>query len=397
MISQSSGQTLFIAHIVYSLDTGGLENGLVNLINRTQGDELRHMVICLTVSGNFSERIVHDNVPIIELRKPAGHSVKTYCRLRRLIKKYRPNIIHSRNLAALESQIACLGLRGIRRVHGEHGRDVNDLEGKNWKYNALRRLSRLWIDQYFAVSRELALWLTSQIGVSKNRIVQRSNGVDSTIFRPREHASRVPETMPHRFSRDPVKVVGTVGRLVAIKDQITLIRSFALVLKQLSDSPIELRLMIVGGGPLHSVLASEAERLGVSAQIWFAGDRSDVSDLLQWMHVFVLPSIAEGVSNTLLEAMATGLPVVSTGVGGATEIIESGLNGYLVDVGDYQSIAILIERLVSKPSLAEAIGREARATVEMKFGWSTAIEKYVEVYRRLVSRETKPRIESQLL
>jgi len=397
VISQSSGQALFIAHIVYSLDTGGLENGLVNLINRTQGDEFRHMVICLTVSGNFSERIVHDNVPIIELRKPAGHSLKTYCRLRRLIKKYRPDIIHSRNLAALESQIAGLGLRGIKRVHGEHGRDVNDLEGKNWKYNALRRLSRLWIDQYFAVSRELALWLASQIGVSKSRIVQRSNGVDSTIFHPREYASKVPEKMPHRFSRDPVKVVGTVGRLVAIKDQITLIRGFALVLKHLSDSPIELRLMIVGGGPLHSVLAAEAERLDVSSQVWFAGDRADVSDLLQWMHVFVLPSIAEGVSNTLLEAMATGLPVVSTGVGGASEIIESGLNGYLVDVGDYQNIAILIERLVLKPKLAEAIGREARATVEMKFGWSTAIEKYVEVYRRLVSRETKPRIESQLL
>ncbi|MGH1374015.1 MAG: TIGR03088 family PEP-CTERM/XrtA system glycosyltransferase [Cellvibrionaceae bacterium] len=392
-MNETQVEPTLIAHIVYSLDTGGLENGLVNLINRGTNDEFKHMVICLTNSGRFSRRITVANVPIIELRKPAGHSLKTYRQLRRIIQRYRPQIIHSRNLAALESQVATLGLLGVRRVHGEHGRDINDPQGTNWKYNALRRVSRLWIHQYFAVSRELSEWLTGRIGVPQERIVQQCNGVDCRDFSPRSGVNDPLPEIPSEFSGATHKIIGTVGRLVPIKDQITLIRAFSQAYSRLSEQGISAKLLIVGDGPLKPSLQREAEDLGIAEHCWFTGDRSDVNALLKRMDVFVLPSIAEGVSNTLLEAMATGLPVISTAVGGAPDIIEPSINGHLVSVGDTHAIASLIAKILSD-SENSTLGDRARDKVDSEYSWPVTINRYLEVYRSLLinksENNTKP-------
>ncbi len=385
-------EPVLIAHIVFSLDTGGLENGLVNLINRGTNSEFKHMVICLTNSGSFSERISVPNVPIIELKKPEGHSLKTYLQLRRVIKQYRPSIIHSRNLAALESQIATLGLTGICRVHGEHGRDINDPQGTNWKYNALRRLSRLWIDQYFAVSRELSEWLTARVGIPQKRIVQQSNGVDCRVFSPASDRRKIPQGAPKSFAQQEQKIIGTVGRLVPIKDQITLIRAFAQVQSQLKNDTA--RLMIVGGGPLAQQLHQHALALGMEDKTWFTGDRDDVNELLKSMDVFVLPSIAEGVSNTLLEAMATGIPVIATAVGGAPDIIEPSINGYLVDVGDHKTIASLITSILSTEE-DSSLGLKAREKVNSEFSWPVTINRYLDVYRSLLASSSENKIKPQ--
>ncbi len=378
-----------IAHIVFSLDTGGLENGLVNLINRGTTDEFKHMVICLTNSGRFSQRISVPSVPIIELDKPPGHSLRTYIRLRNIIKEYRPSVIHSRNLAALEAQISTLGLAGMVRIHGEHGRDINDPLGTNWKYNALRRVSRLWIDQYFAVSRELSQWLETRVGVPPTRIVQQCNGVDCHEFSPRSTNSTVPSVVPEAFARKDQKTIGTVGRLVPIKDQLTLVRAFALAEPQLKARGIDARLMIVGDGPLRELLHAEAANQGVDHLTWFAGDRDDVNRLLKCMDVFVLPSIAEGVSNTLLEAMATGLPVISTAVGGAPDIIEPEVDGYLVNVGDDQKMAERIVHILSETEAATDMGLNARRKVDRDYSWPVTVHRYLDVYRTLTSPALK--------
>lgn len=385
---------VLVAHIVYSLDTGGLENGLVNLINRGSNDEFRHMVICLTGSGNFSQRITVSDVPIVELHKPEGHSLRTYYQLRQVIKQYRPQIVHSRNLAALESQVATLGLTGIRRVHGEHGRDINDPQGTNWKYNALRRVSRLWIDQYFAVSRELQEWLNIRIGVPETRVVQQANGVDCQVFSPLSQSKPKPQGAPSFFLNHGEKVVGTVGRLVPIKDQLTLVRAFSLARQQLASRGVSLQLMIVGGGPLGESLRQEVIKLNIEDSVWLTGDRDDVADLLQCMDVFVLPSIAEGVSNTLLEAMATGLPVIATAVGGAPDIIENSENGYLVSVGDKDAISRNIIKILSLLKGAE-LGVKARQKVEAEYSWPVTIDRYLDVYRSLKLEKSVNKIKPQ--
>lgn len=386
MTESSIDNAPLIAHLVFSLETGGLENGLVNLINRSSKYNFRHIVICLTTSGAFSRRITQNNVDIVELKKPDGHSLSTLIKLRKLIKQCRPSIVHSRNLAALEYQIATLGLPGIKRIHGEHGRDINDPHGKNWKYNLLRRFSPLWIDRYITVSRELELWLSECIGISSNVITCQANGVDCDIFSEKSNQRKTTLTTKEN-SLDIVDcyVIGTVGRLAAIKDQESLIAAFAKVVAILNREKKQLCLLIVGDGPLRKHLEDYAKTLGVLHFVRFCGNRDDVSDLLKIMDVFVLPSIAEGVSNTLLEAMATGLPVIATAVGGAPDIINSGINGFLVNVGNREEIANRLIACFVDRNRAYTIGCNGRETVKRYYNWSDAIENYYQIYRDLTA------------
>ena len=147
-----------VAHVVYRFDTGGLENGIVNLINHMPTSAYRHLVVALTeVVPGFARRIERDDVKFIALHKPPGHGAKLYPQLFRLFREQRPAIVHTRNLAALECQVPA-ALAGVPvRIHGEHGRDVGDLDGTRWRYQWLRRAYRPFVHKYVALSRDLAI------------------------------------------------------------------------------------------------------------------------------------------------------------------------------------------------------------------------------------------------
>ncbi len=383
-----------IAHIVFALDTGGLENGLVNIINRTSTSQLRHMVICLTSSGRFSERIqLRDQVPVIELRKPPGHSLATFWRLWCVLRQYKPDIVHSRNLAALECQWITLLLPGIKRVHSEHGRGVADLHGTNWKNNLLRKLSRPLIHHYVAVSQDLKAWLEKTIGVRPDKVSQIYNGVDFDQFSANdkvhkklsktESSFRDPGRSPPQYDEENL-VIGTVGRLTAVKDQRLIFEAIA-HLKQSGRWCNNIRILIVGGGDLRQELESLADTLELSDITHFTGDRDDVNSLLQLMDIFVLPSLTEGISNTLLEAMASELPVVATRVGGTPEIIEDGQQGFLIPSRNSQALADALYKLIHDKSLRTAMGQRGRTNVEVNFNWENTINFFSALYLNLAA------------
>jgi sugar transferase (PEP-CTERM/EpsH1 system associated) len=158
-----------VAHVVYRFDVGGLENGLVNLINHMPSDTYRHVVISLTEITDFRRRIGRDDVQLLALKKAPGHTLWIYPQLFRLFRELRPVIVHSRNLAALEVVVPAWAAGVPVRIHGEHGRDVGDLDGSNRKYQWLRRCYRPFVTHYIALSRDLEHYLTSRVGMSPGR------------------------------------------------------------------------------------------------------------------------------------------------------------------------------------------------------------------------------------
>jgi sugar transferase (PEP-CTERM/EpsH1 system associated) len=372
-----------VAHIIYSLATGGLENGLVNILNRSPSDRYRHVIICITTAHEFAQRITAEDVQVIELHKREGHDLGFYWRLRQVLKELQPNIVHSRNLAALESQLCGLGLGNIRRVHGEHGREINDLDGSNWKYLQFRRLMRLFIHQYITVSQDLQQWLIDSVGVREDRVSHIYNGVDQACFAPLD--TRPLALLPQQWQAlDGMLIVGTVGRLTPVKDQQLLLRAVAQLRDDRPEFSSQLRVVIVGDGPLRADLAKLVTELKLEDLVWMAGDRDDVSALLCTLDVFVLPSLAEGVSNTVLEAMASGLPVIATAAGGNIELVEEGFNGSLFPVGDYHALAQALGGLLDDDEMRAMQGKNARDRVCQRFDWDRTVEAYLAVYDALI-------------
>ncbi|KFI22381.1 TIGR03088 family PEP-CTERM/XrtA system glycosyltransferase [Nitrosococcus oceani] len=370
-----------IVHVIFRLQTGGLENGLVNLINHT-ADRYRHVIICLRDSTEFARRIRQPGLAIYALHKREGKDVALYFRLWRLLRSLKPHIVHTRNLAALEMQ-GPAALAGVPiRIHGEHGWDIHDPEGKNWRYRWLRRLYQPLIHQYIALSQPIVSYLREKVGISPARIKHIYNGVDTRRFHPQRDRSSI---LPADFTGESSLIIGTVGRLEMIKDQLTLVQAFINLVRRLPKDKNNLRLVIVGEGSLRPRLEALVAEADMAHLVWFAGERADVPALLQAMNLFVLPSLAEGISNTILEAMATGLPVVATRVGGNPELVIDTVTGYLVPSSDSEAMAKALERYAKNRKLAVEQGCEARRCIEERFGINAMVEQYAVLYDTLLA------------
>ena len=366
-----------IAHVVYHFGTGGLENGLINLINRLPRDRFRHVIISLTDHTEFRGRIERGDVAFFDLHKPPGHSHGWMRRLYRLLRELSPDLIHTRNLNAVEAQFVAALARVPARLHGEHGRDVFDLEGKNWKYNLLRRAARPLVRHYTCVSRDLASWLRDTVGVPPSRLTQIYNGVDSDKFHPCGAAR--PRLGPESFLEGAACVIGSIGRMVAVKDYPTLVRAFIQLCRQ-SGNSAGLRLLIVGDGPARGTCQEMLDQAGLSGQAWLPGNRDDTAELLRAMDVFVLPSLGEGISNTILEAMASGLPVIATAVGGNPELVAAGETGALFAPGDAAGLARTLLDYAADPERRRREGAAARQRIERDFSLVRMAAAYQAVY-----------------
>ena len=374
--------TVHIVHIVHRFDTGGMENGMVNLFNTLSPERYRHTVVALTDFSDFRRRITAQQVEFYALHRAPGLGLGWMLRLWKLLRQLKPDLVHTRNLAALEAQVvaAAAGIRAT--VHGEHGRDVFDLHGQNWKYNLIRRAIRPLVSNYIAVSRDLETWLREVIHVPPHKLTQIYNGVDNQKFQPRVGAR--PE-----FAHPNSIVFGSVGRMVEVKDYPTLTRAFIKMVHQQPDRRDRARLVIVGEGPAREVCLNLLQQAGLSHLAWLPGERQDIADIMQALDVFVLPSKNEGISNTILEALASGLPVIATAVGGNVELVENDVNGMLVHPGDVTGMAQALLSYLDTPARIAEHGGHARRQAELRFSIPAMAAAYAAVYdRTLGSRQT---------
>jgi sugar transferase (PEP-CTERM/EpsH1 system associated) len=369
-----------IVHIVFRFDYGGLENGLVNVITGSQA-AFRHAVIALTEATDFSKRLPQ-GVPVFALGKRPGKDPGAYWRLFKLLRVLRPAAVHTRNIGTLDCAFVAFLARVPRRIHGEHGWDIFDPDGTNRRYRLMRRVLSRFVHSFVTVSADLRRWLVEVVGIPAEKVLHIYNGVDTDKFRPLTEPDR--GTLPEELLRPDSVVVGSVTRFSTIKDPLNLVEAF---IRARASAPgaDTLRLVMIGDGELRERALARLAQAGASAVSWLPGSRNDVVDLMRSMDVFVLGSLREGISNTVLEAMSSGLPVIASATGGNLELVVPGETGALVPPGDPDLLAAAIGRYVGDGVERRRHGERGRARAVQKFSIAAMLASYVALYQRTLA------------
>lgn len=363
-------------HIIETLETGGAEKVLVDIVNHLP-EEFESIVCCLKTSGIMANRFVKKNLKIIELNKRNGTDFKVVFKLRHLLVQYEIDVVHAHNWNTFcESILACILSRGSKRIihtiHGYHFDYPNTLSGQFKKKirHSIEKILSLRSYKICTVSNEIKLYIEKEIGIPESKIKVVLNGITTGAPPPQRSTSQTFGIKKETFT------LGFVGRLAVVKNIDTLLRAIKIIRRSCAN----IRLLIVGDGSERAYLESYSKEIGVDDCVSFLGYRDDVKMILQSVDIFILPSHYEGISIALLEAMACGLPVIASNVGGNLEIVIHNETGFLFPSRDINALTKCVVQLYSNPELINKMGKNAQNRVEKSFDIKNTISKYAALY-----------------
>jgi len=362
-----------VLHVMYALQPGGMEFGVVKLANGLDATRVQSSICSTAPSIGDMKSFVSKSVPVFELERRRGNDPALVWRLFRLFRRERPHIVHTHAWGTLvEGLLAARMARVPFVVHGEHG----TLQLRGYQLT-IQRLAWRRATQVLSVSRKLAERMSTTTGFEADRILTIQNGVDFSRFSPALRAAARAEL---GLAAGTV-AIGTAGRLVPVKDHANLIDALAIA----RDRGIAFTALIAGEGPLRTSLESRIASRGLTAHVRLLGQRHDMERIFAALDVFVLSSTSEGMSNTILESMASGAPTVATRVGGAEELVDDGRTGLLVPPSDPEALGAALIRIASDASERRAMGIAARERAESEFSLERMLRNYEALYLALAS------------
>jgi sugar transferase (PEP-CTERM/EpsH1 system associated) len=369
-------ERLHVFHVVRcGLATGGMENGIINVANRLDPERFRISICALDERETFSSRIRLPETGYHLLPKRGdGIDWALILRLARQLRKSRADVVFSHNWGSFLYSVLAARLAGKPIIHGEHGKNLAELGEQNPAKDRMKRLLGRRVSRVLAVSRNIQQEWTETYRVPAARVTWIPNGVDTVRFAPGP-ADRAAFGLPRAAF-----LLGSVGRLDPIKNYSFLLRLTRVLAVQIPH----LHLVLAGDGPCLEPLREEARSLGITGRVSFLGTCHCVEKLLPALDLFLLPSLGEGMSNTVLEAMASGLPVVCYDLPAHREIIQPDSDGMLLSPCTEEVFAPVVAGLACNAERRSALGAAARQTVCRKFGLDSMLKRYQEMFLEVV-------------
>lgn len=369
-----------VLHLVEHLAVGGMENGLVNLANHFDYNLFDFMICCFRQKGELAERLWNPRAQLLDLHRPPGVHLDAVFGLARLMRRHRVHIVHTHGWGA-RSLIGLLSATLARVpicVNGEHGQLHVE---KRRQFLVQKAMFRLF-DDNLSVSEGLKDKIYGQFGLSRNiNVTVIPNGVDTVKFNGDYPTIKLRKQLG--IDTDTF-LLGVIGSLKRQKNQKVVIHALSL----LKSATPDVRLILAGDGPDRRMLECLASELNVSSHTLFLGIRQDIPQLLSLMDVLVSPSIHdfEGMSNVILEAMASKVPVVATNSVGMRELIDDGKTGLLFDPDDPAGLVRKILVLKDDFDLRDALARNAREKVRQEHSLEVMTRRYQDYYLGLCDR-----------
>ena len=369
---------LRLLHVVHSLGAGGMENGVLNISAALSPEEFEVHICCLARAGEFARRFSSPN-RIQVLGKKEGFSPSAVTALSRHIRALSPDIIHTHNFGPLIYTLLAAPGAGSRILHGEHAElTASELAPHR---RLMRRALYRRVRRIHTVSASLRDSLIRH-GFAVGKIDVIANGVDTARFQPgpRDEARRKTD-LPLDAT-----LIGLVGRFGPYKRHAALIDAF----EQLARGHPRLALLFVGsGGPLEEDTRRRAAASAFAPRIHFAGLQADLPPWYRALDLLVIPSVNEGLSNALLEAMACGIPALGHTACGNQDVLADASNGFLRDLSTPERIRDALAAILPSSATFPALGAAARATVETRFAFPAMVAGYERLYRQIAGARAR--------
>lgn len=343
---------------------------------RRLGARIQPTVFCVDQIGQLGETLQQSGVPVIAFNRRSGLDWRLFGRLAHEIRERQIDVVHAHQYTPFfySSVAATLSRRKPRVIFTEHGRHYPDVVSAKRRLVNRVMLGRL-ADEITAVCEFSATSLADNDGFPRRRIAVIPNGIDLDRYRAVDNRPNLRARLGLAIDRQYIAIV---ARFHPVKDHATLLRAFAALASQRAG----VDLLLIGDGPLRQALERQINELNIGPRVHLLGVRSDVADLLRASDIFVLSSVSEAASITLLESKACGLPAVVTDVGGNPELVRDGVDGMLVPRGDARRLAQVLLSLVDQPDVRRAMGTAAAQDVADRFRIQTTIERYQRLYER---------------
>jgi len=376
-----------VAHIVPMLSPGGAERVAVHIVRRLDRQRYEPVVISFTrrLGCDLDRMLEEAGVEVRYLGKRPGFDYRMYFRLHPVLRDCQPDIVHTHLHVLRYALPFLLLLKRVSLLHTVHNLAEREIEPR-----------ARWIQRYalnhgvvpVAVAKEVALSLERLYGIQRCRVI--SNGIPTDSYACPQTPRREWRTK-ERFGTDDILFV-CVARFAPQKNHSLLLKAFA----QGPASDPKAHLVLVGEGVLREQLEEQAKSLGLAGQVHFLGLRTDIPDVLGAMDVFVLSSDWEGNPLSVMEAMASGLPIVSTAAGGVADLVESGKQGLIVPLGDVQGFSGAMISLLRNQEARQRLGLAAARRARQSYDVSTRIREYEEVYDSVFHQSRHLKAESYL-
>lgn len=376
--TQSATDKPTVCHVIHALGVGGAEV-LVDVMVRELNRNYRCVVAVLDEVGEIGEKLRADGFVVEHLHRQPGIDRSCAKRLDEFAKREGVSLLHAHQYTPFFQAMLSRGFLGSRPVLlTEHGRHVPDLPSR--KRSVVNRLLLRRQDRLVGCGGAVRQALIDNEGLPASRVDVIYNGVDLSAFSTPTDGSRV--RLRSEFGlADTDFVAVQVARLHELKDHITAVKA----IDEARRTSPSIRLLIVGEGDQRTAIEQEIEKRDLQSHVILAGNRTDIADLLAASDAFLMSSISEGIPLTIIEAMAAGLPVISTAVGGIPEMIQHDQNGYLADAGDNSALARSLVRLAQMPSLRQKIGNAGLETARRQFSQTGMLNGYRRVYREMLN------------
>jgi glycosyltransferase involved in cell wall biosynthesis len=374
-----------VIQIIPMLGPGGAERVAVDLVRGLNRQRFEAAVISIwrPVESDLERLLDESGVTVEYLGKGPGFDGRTYHRIHRVLRDCRPDIVHTHLHVLRYALPSLLLLKCSSLLHTVHNLAEREIEPRG-----------RWIQRYalnhgvvpVAVSEEVALSVEDLYGIQQCRVIP--NGIATNHYGcPRTARS---EWRAREGFRDSQVLFVCVARFSRQKNHALLLEAFA----QGPASDPSAHLVLVGEGSLREQLVEQVENLGLTQRIHFLGLRSDIPDVLAATDVFVLSSDWEGNPLSVMEAMASGLPIVSTAAGGVPDLFENGKEGFLIQRGDVRGLANSMTSLLSNPERRQSMGMAAAQRARENFDASRMVQEYEQLYENLIARSHNRKEES---